>query len=288
MSTKQNVTAEAIQFIESVSYEKLPAEALRIGKRCMVDTLGLYLAGGLEHSVKMLAKDAVETGGREDAYVIAAGKKKVPAALAARVLATAGHAHDWDDTQVSHDPAHVYGLLTHPSCPPLTSALVMSQKLGNVDGKTFMTAFQTGFEVECKISEWMKPVHYRRGHHSSGTVGTFGAAATAAKLLGLKRPDIIGLSVMFSGQVIAGLAITLIAQQVWPGVAVVWGGAHVTALADRIANDAMYGKWVDGFVAGYAERTWVDLLDAVAIKGAAWPKEVSPPTPVSSTRPSVV
>ena len=58
MSTKQNVTAEAIQFIESVSYDKLPAEALRIGKRCMVDTLGLYLAGGLEHSVKMLAKDA--------------------------------------------------------------------------------------------------------------------------------------------------------------------------------------------------------------------------------------
>ena len=186
MSTKQNVTAEAIEFIENVSYDKLPAEALRIGKRCMVDTLGLYLAGGLEHSVKMLAKDAVETGGREDAYVIAAGKKKVPAALAARVLATAGHAHDWDDTQVSHDPAHVYGLLTHPSCPPLTSALVMSQKLGHVDGKTFMTAFQTGFEVECKISEWMKPVHYRRGHHTSGTVGTFGAAATAAKLLGLK------------------------------------------------------------------------------------------------------
>ena len=49
-----------------------------------------------------------------------------------------------------------------------------------------MLAFQTGFEVECKISEWMLPKHYRRGNHSSGTVGTFGAAAAAAKLLGLK------------------------------------------------------------------------------------------------------
>ncbi len=186
MSAKHQVTADAIKFIETVGYDDLPAEALRIGKRCMVDTLGLYLAGGLEHSVQMLALDAVETGGREDAYVIAGGRKKVPAALAARVLATAGHAHDWDDTQVSHDPAHVYGLLTHPSCPPLTAALVMSQKLGNVDGKQFMVAFQAGFEVECKISEWMKPVHYRRGHHTSGTVGTFGAATAAAKLLGLK------------------------------------------------------------------------------------------------------
>jgi 2-methylcitrate dehydratase PrpD len=86
---------------------------------------------------------------------------------------------------VSLDPAHVYGLLTHPTIPPLTSALVMSQKLGCIDGKTFMLAFLTGFEVECKISEWMLPQHYLRGMHSSGTVGTFGAYTAAAKLLGL-------------------------------------------------------------------------------------------------------
>ena len=101
------------------------------------------------------------------------------------MLGTAGHAHDWDDSQVSLDPAHIYGLLTHPTIPPLTSALVMSQKLGGVDGKTFMLAFLTGFEVECKISEWMLPQHYVKGMHSSGTVGTFGAYAAAAKLVGL-------------------------------------------------------------------------------------------------------
>ena len=48
-----------------------------------------------------------------------------------------------------------------------------------------MLAFLTGFEVECKISEWMLPQHYVKGMHSSGTVGTFGAYAAAAKLLGL-------------------------------------------------------------------------------------------------------
>jgi 2-methylcitrate dehydratase PrpD len=107
------------------------------------------------------------------------------------VLGTAGHAHDWDDTQVSHDPAHIYGLLTHPSVPPLTAAIVMAERLGDVDGRRLMLAFQTGFEVECKISEWMKPRHYRRGHHSSGTVGTFGACAAAAKLLGLKGKELL-------------------------------------------------------------------------------------------------
>src|SRR5689334_7937768 len=48
-----------------------------------------------------------------------------------------------------------------------------------------MLAFLTGFEVECKISEWMLPQHYLRGMHSSATVGTFGAYAAAAKILGL-------------------------------------------------------------------------------------------------------
>ncbi|HEX2228851.1 MAG TPA: MmgE/PrpD family protein, partial [Candidatus Binatia bacterium] len=92
--------------------------------------------------------------------------------------------------QVSRDPAHVYGLLTHPTIPPLTSALVVAQKLGAVDGKTFMLAFLTGFEVECKISEWMLPQHYLRGMHSSATVGTFGAYAAAAKLLRLEGDEL--------------------------------------------------------------------------------------------------
>jgi 2-methylcitrate dehydratase PrpD len=106
------------------------------------------------------------------------------------VLGTAGHAHDWDDSQVSRDPTHVYGLLTHPTIPPLAAALVMAQRVTGSDGKSFMAAFLTGFEVECKISEWMLPQHYLRGMHSSATVGTFGAYAAAAKLMGLAREEL--------------------------------------------------------------------------------------------------
>jgi 2-methylcitrate dehydratase PrpD len=180
-----NTTAAAAAFIETVSYSAIPSEAVRIGTRCLLDGLGLFVAGAEEHSVEIITDEAAQTGGRADALLLRRGATKVPAPIAARVLGTAGHAHDWDDSQVSLDPAHVYGLLTHPTIPPLTSALVLAQKLGAVDGKTFILAFLVGFEVECKISEWMLPQHYLRGLHSSGTVGTFGAYAAAAKLLGL-------------------------------------------------------------------------------------------------------
>jgi 2-methylcitrate dehydratase PrpD len=183
-------TAAAAAFVEHVTFNAIPTEALRIGTRCLLDGLGLFVAGSEEDSVQILAEEAAQTGGRQDALLLGRGSTKVPAPLAARVLGTAGHAHDWDDSQVSTDPDHTYGLLTHPTIPPLSSALVMAQKLGGVDGKIFMLAFLTGFEVECKISEWMLPQHYLRGMHSSGTVGTFGAYAAAAKLLGLRGAEL--------------------------------------------------------------------------------------------------
>ncbi|MDA4845788.1 MmgE/PrpD family protein [Hoeflea poritis] len=184
MPEQTAITDAAADFIERTGYADLPEEATRIAKRCVLDGLGLYVAGSDHEMVEILIEEARETGGREDA-LLPGRSDRVPAPMAARVLGTSGHAHDWDDTQVSSDPDHIYGLLTHPTIPPLTASIVMAQKLGGVDGSRFMLAFLTGFEVECKISEWMLPQHYMRGMHSSGTVGTFGAYVAAAKLLGL-------------------------------------------------------------------------------------------------------
>jgi 2-methylcitrate dehydratase PrpD len=182
---QSEITERAASFIESSRFDSIPEEAISIGKRCLLDGLGLYVAGSDHETALILSKLAAEQGGKEEADLLGYPGLKVPAPAAARVLGTAGHAHDWDDSQVSKDPDHVYGLLTHPTIPPLTASLVISQKLGQVSGKDFMLAFLTGFEVECKISEWMFSQHYKRGFHSSGTVGTFGAYSAAAKLLGL-------------------------------------------------------------------------------------------------------
>ncbi|ECG5644603.1 MmgE/PrpD family protein [Salmonella enterica subsp. enterica serovar Poona] len=186
ISSNTTMTEDAAKFIETVAFEDMPPNVLQIGTRCLLDGLGLYVAGSDDECVNILARLAEETGGKEEAFLPGRGGIKVPAPVAARVMGTAGHAHDWDDSQVSHDPDHVYGLLTHPTIPALTGALVAAQLHGGVSGKEFMLAFMTGFEVETKISEWILPQLYKRGFHSSGTVGTFGAYAAAAKILHLQ------------------------------------------------------------------------------------------------------
>ncbi len=86
-------------------------------------------------------------------------------------------------------------------------------------------------------------------------------------------PGVVGLSVMFADQVLAALVVTEAARRLWPEVPVVWGGTHVSALAPEIAADARYGRSIEGFVAGYAEETFVALLDAIE-HGLPWPDAV--------------
>jgi 2-methylcitrate dehydratase PrpD len=129
-------------------------------------------------------------GGAADAPILGDSRRRVPAHLAALWLGCAGHAMDWDDTQLAEGPGRPYGLLMHPTMPPLAAALALAPVAGaargeSVDGRRFLTAFCAGFEVGCKVAEAINPEHYRRGFHTSGTIGAFAAAAAASSLLRL-------------------------------------------------------------------------------------------------------
>ena len=118
------------------------------------------------------------------ASILGPERMKAPAPQAALANGAAGHAMDFDDTQLSTTPDRTYGLLTHPTVPALASTLALAEQR-QVSGAAFLEAFLTGFEVECKIAEAIDPDHYRRGFHSTGTAGTFAGAAGAARLLTL-------------------------------------------------------------------------------------------------------
>ena len=55
------ITAEAAEFIEQVRYEEIPSDALAIGRRCVLDGMGLQ-AAGLDHETTVLLAQSARTG----------------------------------------------------------------------------------------------------------------------------------------------------------------------------------------------------------------------------------
>lgn len=188
--TEQTLTQQAAEFAAGLDYEDIPKEALRIARRCIIDGLGVMLAGSEQPAIDVAERYARLNGGNGHSRVVGDASLHLPAHMAAFWNGLAGHAMDWDDTQLAEGPGRPYGLLTHPTVPPLSAALVISDMVGGVNGKDFLTAFVAGFEVECKIAEAINPDHYNLGFHTSGTIGTFGSAVTAAKLLGFDASGI--------------------------------------------------------------------------------------------------
>jgi 2-methylcitrate dehydratase PrpD len=105
------------------------------------------------------------------------------------VNGASGHADDYDDTQLSTAPNRIYGLMTHPTVPVLSAALALGESM-DCSGEELLEAFVAGFEVECKLAEAIKPDHYRRGFHSTGTLGTFGAWAAVGVLMSLGEKEL--------------------------------------------------------------------------------------------------
>jgi 2-methylcitrate dehydratase PrpD len=179
-------TQAVVQFILDARLESFPPQVMREGKRCVIDGVAVILAGSTSPAAAIVRRQVKAAGGTQEATVLGREPFSAPASLAARANGTSGHALDFDDTQLSRWPERIFGLLTHPTIPPLSASLALAERSG-ASGAALLEAFLTGFEVECKIAEAIFPDHYKKGFHSSGTMGAFGAAASAAKLMGLGR-----------------------------------------------------------------------------------------------------
>ncbi len=156
-------------------FEALPPDVVSIAKCCMIDWLGVTLAGAQEEMSRILRAEAQEEGGKEQATVIGGGFR-TSLLQAALLNGTASHALDFDDVNL-----HMVG---HPTVPVVPAILALSERDGGT-GKDFITAFIAGVESEVRISMLMGESHYVKGWHTTATVGTFGAAAAAAHKLGL-------------------------------------------------------------------------------------------------------
>ena len=127
-TAERTITEETAQFITDTNYADLP-DALRAeARRCILDGLAVMLAGTTEECTRIIYQYIGDLGVSGPCRV-PGFSDSLPAEFAALASGVSGHAHDYDDTQVSSAPDRVYGLLTHPTIPALSAALAVGQEV---------------------------------------------------------------------------------------------------------------------------------------------------------------
>src|SRR5260221_8839912 len=169
-------------FVVRTRYEDIPKGVIELGKKSILDGLGLALAGSRAESGTISGKFVEQSGGCLGKATIIGTAQKTSPRFAALVNGISIHADDFDDTQLAASKDRVYGLLVHPTVPVLPAIFALAEQRA-VNGKEWLTAYHLGVEVECKIAEAIAPRHYEDGFHSTGTCGPFGSAAACARLL---------------------------------------------------------------------------------------------------------
>jgi 2-methylcitrate dehydratase PrpD len=173
-----DVTAEIARLVSSTV--TLPPAAREAGRRGLLDTIGVALAGVGEDAVQIL-RSVVGSSAMDGPATVLGAVGRTSLLDAALLNATAAHALDFDDTQ-----ANVRG---HPSATIVPAALAVAEATG-ASGAELITSYVVGIEVAARIGKGFGPAHARQGFHSTGTLGVFGAAAASARLLGLDAAQV--------------------------------------------------------------------------------------------------
>ncbi|MCH7942119.1 MAG: MmgE/PrpD family protein [Proteobacteria bacterium] len=156
--------------------EEAPPDVVHMAKRCAIDTLGVMLVGSRHHAVDKVRKQAERIFAAGHSTVFGGASLSAPGA--ALVNGMAAHVFDFDDTS--------YTGIMHGSAVVFPAALAAAQHAGG-NGKLFLEAFLVGSEVTYALAMALGTDHYFKGWWSTATFGIVGAAAAAARALGLDQ-----------------------------------------------------------------------------------------------------
>ncbi|NIC01018.1 MmgE/PrpD family protein [Halobacterium sp. R2-5] len=167
-------TAMLAEFVASTSLDDIPEDATSHAKAAIRDYVGVALFGS-HHEVGNKVYDYLDAyGGDGDATVFQRGTRSPPSAALAN--GAFGHAIDYDDTFET--------IVIHPTSPVFAASLAAADDV-NATSEDVLTGYIVGCEAAFRVGHSTYPEHYQNGWHSTGTAGSFGAAAAAAHVLGL-------------------------------------------------------------------------------------------------------
>ena len=167
-------TKATVQLAEFAATAVVPSSLREIVRTAVVDCFGAIMAGATSEVAQRVANAlaADETG---DAMIYGTGRIASPG-IAALLNSVAGHAFDLDDWE---EPAN-----THPTVVILPACLAAAH-IKRASGEDLIAAYAVGFEVIARLGELVTLDHYKRGFHSTGTIGAIGATAAVCRLLKL-------------------------------------------------------------------------------------------------------
>ncbi|TCZ59740.1 MmgE/PrpD family protein [Roseicella aquatilis] len=225
----------------------LPEAVAHHARRALIDWFAALLPGLSRPPATLLAAAlAPERGpGRSICYV---DGQPSPLRHAALLNATASHTVEFDD--IFRDAGY------HPGCPTIAPALAAVQQQGG-SMEDLLRAIVAGYEVSCRIGVAVQPSHYINWH-TTGTVGTFGAAVATALALGCDAERIghaMATAATFAGGLQQAFLSDSMSKPLHPGHAADAGALAAIGAAAGVtgALDALHGP--KGFAAATSEDT---------------------------------
>jgi len=172
----QGLTRALAEQARTLTHADLPDDVRELARQCLLDYVACALAGAQDEVTGIALAEMQEQGGSPVATVIG-HDARLPVLSAALVNGTASHALDFDDVNLA--------MTGHPSVVLLSALLALAEERGS-SGRDVMAAFVAGYELQCRLGLLLAPGHYNAlGFHATATLGSFGAAAACAHLLGL-------------------------------------------------------------------------------------------------------
>ena len=173
--SQAGVTALLAAFASNVNYRDLPADVVAKTRQLVLDCLGNQIGAYGEASVQILHDVLGVSAAGGGSTVVGYGSRTTPL-LAGCMNGMLAHLLDMDD---AHRDA-----LTKTGSAITPAAMAVAEARG-CGGERIIEAVVAGYEIMIGLGLAVNPSHRSRGFHSTATLGAFGAAAAAGRILGL-------------------------------------------------------------------------------------------------------
>jgi 2-methylcitrate dehydratase PrpD len=171
-------TRRLAAFAANLRFDDIPGPLVEQLRLHILDGIGVCLHGASLPWTRRVADMVLAEGGNAVASLWGHGPStRTSVSQAVLVNCTAGHAFEMDDI-------HKESIL-HPNSLAVPVALALAQARRGVTGRDILTAIVAGYEVGTRVGNAATTALFLNGFHPQGVTGTFVAAATAGRLLGL-------------------------------------------------------------------------------------------------------